>query len=260
MYDYIKQGDCLNLMNELPDNSINLILCDLPYGITASNWDKALPMPDLWKQYRRILTHNGTVLLFSSGIFTPRVMNSALDLYKYRLVWVKRNSTNFVHAKNKPLTKSEDICVFSKGSMGHASLLGKNRMTYNPQGLIPCKKIGKQGKSRFGTIAGNRPSHLGSEETFVREFTNYPCDVITDYPELPSNKKIHTNEKPVELLKYLIQTYSNENDVILDNCAGSGSTCEAAYLTGRHYVGYELDETYYLKANERLTKLRGGTL
>ena len=120
----LKCGDCLYEMNYIDDGSVNLVLCDLPYGTTASNWDKAIPMKYLWEHYERILTDNGTVLLFANGMFTPRVMMSNLDQYKYRWVWIKNNTTNFVHAKNRPLTKSEDILVFSKGSMGHKSLLG----------------------------------------------------------------------------------------------------------------------------------------
>lgn len=245
-------ADCLEVMKSIESNSIDLILCDLPYGTTDSNWDKAIPMPLLWKEYDRILTKTGTVVLFSSGLFTPRVMCSNLKDYKYKITWVKRNATNFVHAKNRPMTKSEDILVFSKGSMGHKSQLGDKRMTYNPQGLIPCMQVQKQGKSRFGTVTGNRPSHLKEEETFIREWTNYPCDVLTDFPDLPPNKKLHTNEKPVKLLEYLIKTYSNENQTVLDNCMGSGSCGEACVNTNRNFIGIELDEKYFNIAKERI--------
>lgn len=248
-------GDCLEIMEELQENSVDLVLCDLPFGTTASNWDKAIPMDLLWKCYNRVLTKTGTVLLFANGIFTPRVMVSSIDDYKYRWVWIKRNSTNFVHAKNRPMTKSEDILVFSKGAMGHKSQLGDRRMTYNPQGLIPCKQIQKQGKARFGTVAGNRPSHLRAEDTFVREWTNYPCDIITDFADLPPNKKLHTNEKPVPLLEYLIKTYSNAGETVLDNCMGSGSTGVACNNTGRHFIGIEKDKEYFNTAKERIDKV-----
>lgn len=245
-------GDCLYEMNYINDKSVNCVLCDLPYGTTASNWDKEIPMKHLWEHYDRILTDTGTVILFANGIFTPRVTASNLEDYKYRLVWVKRNSTNFVHAKNRPLVKSEDILVFSKGAMGHKSLLNEKRMTYNPQGLVPCKQVQKQGKSRFGTVAGNRPSHLAENETFIREWTNYPCDVITTIPDLPPNRKVHTNEKPVSLLEYLIKTFTNEGDTVLDNCMGSGSTGIACVNTDRNFIGIEKEKDYFEIAQNRI--------
>lgn len=250
--DYIEQGDCLELMSYINDKSVDLVLCDLPYGTTASNWDSAIPMKYLWEHYYRILKENGTILLFANGIFTPRVLASNIEDYKYRWVWVKNNSTNFVHAKNRPMTKSEDILVFSKGSMGHKSQLGDKRMTYNPQGLIACEKKIKQGNGRFGTVAGKRESHFKPDETFTREFTNYPTDVLTDFADLPPNKKLHTNEKPISLLEYLIKTYTNEGEVVLDNCMGSGSTCVACKNTNRHYIGFELDEKYFEIAKKRI--------
>lgn len=239
-------------MKKVPDKSIDMILCDLPYGTTACKWDNVIPMNKLWEHYERILTSIGTVVLFANGIFTPRVMCSNLDYYKYRWVWIKNNSTNFIHAKNRPMTKSEDILVFSKGAMGHKSQLGDKRMTYNPQGLIPCKKTIKQGNGRFGTIAGNRPSHLSKDTSFIREWTNYPCDILTDFSDLPPNKKLHTNEKPIPLLEYLIRTYTNEGEIVLDNCMGSGSTGVACLNTGRRFVGIELDEHYFNIAKNRI--------
>ena len=133
--------------------------------------------------------------------------------------------------------------------MGHKSLLGESRMTYNPQGLIPCHKKIKACKSRFGTEAGVRPSH---KEEFEREYTNYPTDVLTDFPEVFSTKKVHTNEKPIPLLEYLIKTYSNENEWVLDNCMGSGTTGMACVNTGRNFVGIEKDEKYFQIAKERI--------
>lgn len=245
-------GDCLNIMKDIPDKSVDLILCDLPYGTTASSWDKLIPSDKLWKQYNRIIKDNGSILLFANGLFEPRVMLSNLKDYKYKWVWVKNNSTNFVHAKNRPLTKCEDILVFSKAPMGHVSQLGAKRMKYNPQGLIKTDKIIKQGKGRFGTVAGNRPSHKQENETFTREYTNYPSDVLTQFADLPPNKKLHTNEKPVALLEYLINTYTNENEIVLDNCMGSGSTGVACLNTNRNFIGIELDEKYFDIAKERI--------
>ena len=243
------KGDCLEIMKDIPDKSIDLILCDLPYGTTDSNWDRAIPMDKLWTEYNRVLTDIGTTVLFANGLFTPRVMYSNTTQYKYRWVWVKHNSTNFVHAKNRPLVKSEDILIFSKGSMGHKSQLGDKRMTYNPQGIIPVNKIIKAGKNRFGTVAGVRPSH---KDEFMREYTNYPCDILTEFPELSSTKKLHTNEKPVKLLEYLIKTYTNEGELVLDNCMGSGSTGVACINTNRNFIGIELDDNYFKIAEDRI--------
>ena len=242
------QGDCIEVMKTFPEKSIDLVICDLPFGTTASNWDKEISLAELWEAYGRILKDNGTILLFANGIFTAHVLCSNIVWYKYRWVWVKKNSTNFVHAKNRPMTKSEDILVFSKGSMGHLSQLGDKRMTYNPQGLIPINKIRKGGKGNFtDTLAGKRPSH---KEEFLVEYTNYPCDVLTEFPEVAPNKKRHTNEKPVELLSYLIKTYSNEGETVLDNCMGSGSCGIACKETDRNFIGIELNEDYFLKAKE----------
>lgn len=245
----LHQGDCLEVMKAIPDGSVDLILCDLPYGTTASTWDKLIPMTALWEQYNRILKSTSTVLLFTSGLFTPRVMCSNLDCYKYRLVWVKSHPTNFVHAKNRPMTKSEDILVFSSGAMGHTSQLGDKRMTYNPQGLVPLNKVIKNSENKFGTIAGKRPSH---KREILREYTNYPTDVLFDFNELPPNKRLHTNEKPVALLEYLIKTYTNEGDLVLDNCMGSGSTGVACKHTNRNFIGIELDQKYFDIAKQRI--------
>lgn len=248
-------GDCLELMKNIPDGSIDLILCDLPYGTTASSWDKEIPADKLWNEYKRIISSNGSILLFASGLFEPRVMLSNIADYKYKWVWIKNNSTNFVHAKNRPMTKHESILVFSKAPMGHVSQLGEKRMTYNPQGLVAVNKTIKAGKGRFGTIAGVRPSH---KEEFTREYTNYPVDVLLDFPEPSANEKQHTNEKPVALLEYLIKTYTNEGDVVLDNCMGSGSTGVACINANRNFIGIELDENYFNIAKNRIEKNKNG--
>lgn len=245
-------GDCLEIMKEIPDNSVNCVICDLPYGTTASNWDKRVPIDKLWKEYARVLVSNGTCVLFANGIFTPRVMASNIGDYKYRWVWIKQNSTNFVHAKNRPMVKSEDILVFSKGAMGHASQV-KNRMVYNPQGLIRVDRVRKNGKANFtNTLAGKRPSH---KDEFLVEYTNYPTDVLFDFPELSPFKKKHPNEKPILLLEYLVKTYTNEGDTVLDNCMGSGTTGIAAIKLKRKFIGIEIEEKYYNISKERMNEL-----
>ena len=242
-------GDCLEVMKDIPDKSVDMILCDLPYGTTACKWDEVIPFEPLWEQYNRIIKDNGVVALFGSGTFTPKVMLSNIENYKYKWVWLKSNSTNFVHAKNRPMTKHEDILIFSQAPMGHKSLLGERRMQYNPQGLIPLNKIKKATKNQFGSIAGVRPSH--KKET-LREYTNYPSDVLTNFPEVCGTKKLCSSEKPIPLLEYLIRTYTNEGEKVLDNCMGSGSTGVACQNTNRNFIGIEIEEKYYNIARKRL--------
>lgn len=251
MAEWLFNGDCLEIMPMLIEKGIkvDMILCDLPYGTTACEWDKLIPADKLWDCYNKLLNPQGSVVLFSSGLFTPRVMLSNLDAYKYKWTWIKNNSTNFVHAKNRPMTKSEDILVFSNASMGHVSILGNRRMIYNPQDLIPYNKVIKAGKGRFGTIAGERPSH---KSEFTRDYTNYPNDVLTNFPELSANKKLHTSQKPVGLCEYLIKTYTNEGATVLDNCMGSGTTGVACKRTNRNFIGIELDKKYFEIAKERI--------
>lgn len=246
--------DCLKVMDGLITKGVkvDMILCDLPFGTTASNWDKILPAKDLWKRYESLINNVGSIVLFASGQFMPYLLSSNLPLFKYQWVWVKKNSTNFVHAKNRPMTKCEYILVFSKAPMGHASQLGDKRMIYNPQGLIPVNKIRKGGKNNFtNTIAGKRPSH---KDEFLVENTNYPEDILVQFPELSPNKKIHTNEKPVALLEYLIRTYTNEGCLVMDNTMGVGSTCIACQNTNRRFIGIELEQKYYDIALNRLSE------
>ena len=245
------QGDCLEKMKDIPDKSIDMILCDLPYGTTACKWDSLLPQDKLWEQYKRIISDVGSIVLFSSGQFTPYLMASNLGMFKYKYVWIKQNTTNFVHAKNRPMTEHEDILVFSKAPMGHFSQLGERRMTYNPQGLIEINKDIKLGNGRFGTVAGKRPSH---KEVFKRTHIGYPTDVLWQFNEVATNKKLHTSEKPIPLLEYLIKTYTNEGDLVLDNCAGSGTTGVACKNLNRNFIGIELDPEYFKIAEKRINE------
>jgi len=249
----IHHGDCLDLMNGIPDGSIDMILCDLPYGLIACGWDKSIPASKMWNCYNRIVKDNGVVVLFSSGLFTPRVMLSNINGYKYKWVWVKNNSTNFIHAKNRPMTKHEDVLIFSKAPMGHLSQLSNKRMVYNPQGLIPINKTVKTSKNKFGTIAGKRPS---IKDKYIMKYTNYPKDVLIGFPEDRSNIKLHTSQKPVALCEYLIKTYTNKGDVVLDNCIGSGTTAIAAINTNRNFIGIELDKKYVDIANKRIEECK----
>lgn len=241
----LMQGDCLELMKQIPDGSIDMILCDLPYGTTDCKWDSVIPIDVLWNEYRRIIKSNGVIALFGSEPFSSKLRTNALDLYKYDWVWVKNSSAGFPHAKNMPLKKHENICVFSTGSMGHANLLHEKRMTYNPQGIIRIDKQQKNGKMRYRNVVGQRPSH---KDLFVQEYTNYPNSVL--YYNKDGN--IHPTQKPVALLEYLIKTYTNEGETVLDNCMGSGSTGVACVNTRRDFIGIELDKGYFEIAKKRI--------
>lgn len=238
-------GDCLEEMKKLKDNSVDLILCDLPYGTTASAWDKIIDFDKLWNEYNRLITKQGAIVLFASGQFTYKLINSQSDIYRYKWIWVKNKVSNFVNSKNRPMTKYEEICVFSKGITANTSHT-ERKMHYYPQGVKEVNKVNKNNRNRFGTIAGKRPSQKG---TFITEYTNYPSDVL--FYDVDS-KKVHPNQKPIALLEYLIKTYTKENETVLDNCMGSGSTGIACKLTNREFIGIEKDDNYFELAKNRI--------
>ena len=239
-------GDCLVEMQNIPDKSVDAIICDPPYGTIACKWDVVIPFDKLWEQYNRIIKSNGVICLFGSEPFSSYLRMSDIKHYKYDWIWEKTTSTGFQHAKNMPLKNYEIISVFSNGSMGHKSLLGDKRMVYNPQDIVRVNKISKNTKNKWGSIAGKRPSH---KERFVTEFENYPTMIL----EFPIDKGVsHPTAKPVALIEYLIKTYSNEGDLILDNCMGSGSCGVAAVNANRRFIGIELDENYFNIAKQRI--------
>lgn len=238
-------GDCLEKMKDIPDESVDMVLCDLPYGVTACKWDEVIPLEKLWPEYERVVKSNGTIVLFGTEPFASKVRMSNMKGYKYDWIWVKNAPSCFVHAKNKPLAKYENVIVFSKGSMGHKSLLGDKRMTYNPQGIVRINKEMHGGAEKFVNVYGKRPSH---KDSYVREYTNYPVNVLY----FNKNSKNHPSEKPVPLLEYLIRTYTNPGETVLDNTMGSGSTGVACINTGRSFIGIELDEKYYKIACDRI--------
>lgn len=234
----LQQGDCLELMKGIPDGSIDMILCDLPYGTTASKWDKVLPAERLWEQYLRIIKPKGAIVLFASGQFTNKLINSQNDIYRYKWIWEKTRSGNFINANNRPMTRYEEICVFSKGITANTENTDL-KMNYYPQGLVEINKIKKNGETKFGTMAGKRPSH---KKVTVQKYTNYPNDVLKfDCVSKPE----HPTQKPLGLLEYLIRTYACENETVLDNTMGSGSTGVACVNTNRNFIGMELEEKYF---------------
>ena len=243
----LQQGDCLELMKGIPDGSVDMILCDLPYGTTASVWDKVIQSDKLWKQYRRIIKPRGAIVLFASGQFTNKLINSQNDIYRYKWIWVKNRPGNFVNANNRPMTRYEEICVFSDGITANTKY-SERKMPYNPQGLVEINKARKHSDTQFGTMAGKRP---GQKKVTVQKFTNYPNDVLSF--DVEANPQ-HPTQKPVPLLEYLIKTYTREGETVLDNCMGSGSTGVACVNTRRNFIGMELDPKYFEIAKNRINK------
>ena len=248
----IKQGDCLELMKDIPDGSVDMILADLPYGTTACDWDTIIPFEPLWEQYERVIKDNGAIVLTASQPFTSALITSNQSLYKYNFVWQKSAGGNFVHAKNMPLKLHEDICVFSKAPIGHISQLGDRRMIYNPQGLKRVNKIRSRPKHYENGHKLSRESHKLER---VIEFVNYPTSILKYNNSDNRERGLHPTQKPVALFEYLIKTYTNDGDTVLDNVMGSGTTGVACQNTNRNFIGFELDEAYFNIAKERLEEL-----
>lgn len=225
-------GDCLELMKNIPDKSVDMILCDLPYGTTACKWDIIIPFEPLWEQYNRIIKDNGAIVLFGKQPFTTLLIYSNLKYYKYSLVWKKDNHDNPLMAKKRFLNITEDINIFYK-----------KQCFYNPQGVIEVNKIIKQGR-------GESLSQKNTRKTeYLQHYTNYPRNILEFKRDLPN---IHPTQKPVTLLEYLIKTYTNEGELVLDNCMGSGSTGVACKHLNRRFVGIELDKEYFKIAKDRI--------
>ena len=239
-------GDCLEVMKDIPNKSIDMILCDIPYGTTACKWDTIIPFEPLWEQYKRIIKDYRAIVLTASQPFTTMLISSNFDWYRYNWVWEKTKAGNFIQVKNMPLKLHEDICVFSNGVVIHKGQ-SKRRMIYNPQGVNAVNKN------------WHRPRIYSSEFQFKR--TSHKTDRIITEEHFPSSvlkfnsvhNPSHPTEKPVALLEYLIKTYSNEGELILDNCMGSGSTGVACINTNRKFIGIELDEKYYDISCKRIT-------
>ena len=228
--DKIFQGDCLSILPKFPAASVDMILCDLPYGTTQNKWDSVIPLDLLWAEYKRILKPNGSVVLTSQGMFTAKLVLSNPSWFKYKIVWVKSKPTNFLNAKVQPLRKHEDVCVF----YGH-------HCTYNPvmgEGVPYDKGVRKNQLS--GSYGDFRPVHVQSSGK------RYPTDVVYFKTAESEGEVWHPTQKPVELGRYLVKTFSNPGDLVLDNAFGSGSFLLAAALENRHFVGIEKNESVAL--------------
>ena len=224
------EGDCLEIMKQLPDNSIDMVLCDLPYGTTQNKWDSVIPLDELWKQYRRIVKDEGAIVLTSQGMFTAELMVSNPKMFRYKWVWEKSKSTNFLNAKKQPLRKHEDVCVFYK-----------KQPVYHPQMIEgePYDK-GVRKNQLSGSYGDFQPVHVHSDGK------RYPTDIIYFKTAESEGKVFHPTQKPVELGRYFVRTYTNPGDIVLDNTSGSGSFLVAALLEGRNFIGIEKNENVAL--------------
>jgi site-specific DNA-methyltransferase (adenine-specific) len=236
-------GDCLEVMKKIPDKSIDMILCDLPYGTTDCPWDSVISFEALWIEYERMIKDNGAIVLFGSEPFSSALRMSNLKLYKYDWVWDKIQGANFLNVKYQPLKNVENIMIFSKGRITNGK---REPIKYNPQG-VQRKNIVKQNSSDYNGTFGSSSVKKGREYTTTG--SGYPKCIL----QFAKDKNgLHPTQKPINLLRYLIRTYSDEKDVILDNCMGSGSTIVASLLENRKAIGIELDEKYFNIAKNRI--------
>lgn len=233
------QGDCLEVMKDIPSGSIDMILCDLPYGTTACKWDSIIPFEPLWEQYNRIIKDNGIIALFGSEPFSSKLRMSNLKMYKYDLYWKKEKPTNFLQLKRRFGKVTENISIFYK-----------KQPTFNPQKYKASKKERNSPKVKNNSSI---VAALGFKniKPYEDNGTRYPINIL-EFNRVTLGKTVHPTQKPVALLEYLIKTYTNEGEVVLDNCMGSGSTGVACKNTNRDFIGIELDEKYFNIAKERI--------
>jgi site-specific DNA-methyltransferase (adenine-specific) len=231
----IKQGDCLELMKEIPDKSVDMILCDLPYGTTACKWDTVIPFEPLWEQYERIIKDNGAIILFGSEPFSSNLRMSNLKMFKYDWIWDKKKGGNPLLSKIQPIKTYEIISVFGKGKVNYYPI------------MVDRDKPKARGKNK-----GKMSETTNNVFTENKIYTQYYPKAIIEYSNANQRNKLHPTQKPVALFEYLIKTYTNEGETVLDNCAGSFSTAIACINTGRRFIGYELDEKYFEIGKNRI--------
>ncbi len=242
----IIKGDCLEEMQSIESGSVDMILADPPYGTTACKWDSVIPLEPMWEQLKRLIKPNGAIVMTASQPFTTTLISSNMSMFKYCWVWRKNRPSGFAQAKNKPMSQHEDICVFSSGVTVHKSQ-SKRRMPYNPQGL---KRIDKVVKNNSGTMDKDSSfaRRKNAVDTYKQEFTGYPNTVL----DFDCENGLHPTQKPVALMEYLIKTYTNEGETVLDFTMGSGTTGVACKNLNREFIGIEKDEKYFNIAKHRI--------
>lgn len=227
----LMQGDCLELLQDIPDGSVDMVLCDLPFGITKNSWDKKIDLPALWDEWNRVSKETSAIVLNCQEPFTSELILSNIENFKYKWTWSKKQCTGFLNAKKQPLRNCEDIAVFYR-----------KQCIYNPQM--------RKGKCQLKRT-GSKTSNYGKFTYYPHKSENYYPTTLLEFP-LPRYKGGHPTQKPVALLEYLIHTYTNMGMTVLDNCMGSGSTGVACVNTGRKFIGIELDPGYFEAAKQRI--------
>jgi len=230
------KGDCLELMKDIPDKSIDAIIADLPYGTTACKWDTVIPFEPLWEQYKRIIKDNGAIVLFGSQPFTSALVMSNPKMYRHNWIWEKTRPANFMNAKYQPMKYHEDVLVF-----------GKNKVNYYPIKLKGNKNHATKNRLGKSNIYNIQNNHAGIDTNDMK----YPSTIIK-IKSTDSTKNLHPTQKPVALLEYLIKTYTNEGETVLDNTMGSGTTGIACLNTNRRFIGIEKDDKYFEIASNRI--------
>ena len=231
------EGDCLEYMKKIPDGSVDMILCDLPYGTTACKWDTVIPFEPLWEQYNRIIKNNGAIVLFGSEPFSSNLRMSNLEMFKYDWVWNKKKGGNPLLSKIQPIKIYEIISVFGNGKINYYPI------------MVDRDKPQARGKNK-----GKISETTNNAFTENKVYTQYYPKAIIEFSNANQRNKLHPTQKPVELLEYLIKTYTNEGETVLDNCMGSGTTGVACLNTNRNFIGIELDDKYFEIAKNRLKK------
>jgi site-specific DNA-methyltransferase (adenine-specific) len=243
MINKVIQGDCLEVMKDIPDKSVDMVLCDLPYQITSCKWDTLIPFEPLWEQYKRIIKDNGAIVLTASQPFTSALIMSNIKMFKYEWIWEKSKATGYFDVQYRPMKQHENILIFGKGGVSNCS---NPRMNYNPQGVSfltkPKKRTGKgiDATSRSGVVAKGEQTRTG----FPLSIIGFDSEKVT----------IHPTQKPVALFEYLIKTYTNEGDLVLDSCMGSGTTGVACKNLNRNFIGIEKDPGYFKIAEKRINE------
>ena len=237
------KGDCLELMKDLPDNSIDMVCCDPPYATTSIEWDKLLNFDAMWEQYGRIVKPKGVIVLFGSQPFSAQLICSKLKWFRYELVWNKNKCGSPGLAKHRPMKTHENVLIFYKDSGG----------TYNPQ-MEKGEPYKRQSKNPEGYV-GRKNDHgygMKPRKGFENTGTRYPKSILNISRDFSAQQQVHPTQKPVPLCEWLIKTYSNEDEVVLDNCMGSGSTGVACVNTNRQFIGMEMNDEYFEICKDRI--------
>jgi site-specific DNA-methyltransferase (adenine-specific) len=237
-------ADCFDVFPLIADKSVDAIIADLPYGTTACKWDAIIPFEPLWAEYKRVIKSDGVIALFGAEPFSSLLRTSNINGYKYEWVWVKSRPIGFLNVKKMPLKNTELISIFYN-----------NQPTYNPQGVVKINKKRINDNSKNGNNKTGLSGHNGGKMKgeYIQEYTNYPTQVLN----FASERGLHPTQKPVALLEYLIKTYTNENEIVLDNTMGSGTTGLACLKTNRQFIGIEKEKQYYNVAVRRLSSYCG---